>query len=293
MDKVTLMPKSPQSPSSWGVFSSDRLDEMQSFFVDQGFAILRGLWSQSEIDQFERDCVSIQEGVMTGTLPDRYGKRDEMNLGGLHSSVAPSHLYHVTELSEPVNNAVHHPALVQSIQTWLDNGWLMGEKGVWGVVFQDARPNPESGYSRLGWHSDWQTGPHDTRWPGVSFTIHIDGTSPSNGFLRVIPGSHRWATPAPYGNVNNVEVPHDARPTGGHTDVAPPYEMPKYFERLPGEIGVYCERGDVLFHDSYIWHSAARGTDDSTKRRHIRGVWRSGANVHENNAARIILPVAQ
>jgi ectoine hydroxylase-related dioxygenase (phytanoyl-CoA dioxygenase family) len=45
---------------------------------------------------------------------------------------------------------------------------------------------------------------------------------------------------------------------------------------VPGEIALYCERGDLLFHDAYLWHSAARATDDDTRRRHIRGGWFSG-----------------
>jgi hypothetical protein len=40
---------------------------------------------------------------------------------------------------------------------------------------------------------------------------------------------------------------------------------------------VYAERGDILFHDAYLWHSAARATDDDTWRRHVRGGWFSGA----------------
>jgi hypothetical protein len=54
--------------------------------------------------------------------------------------------------------------------------------------------------------------------------------------------------------------------------------MPPGFERVPGEIGVYCERGDVLLHHSDLWHSAARATDDGAGgiRRHVRGGWYAG-----------------
>ncbi|WP_242422380.1 phytanoyl-CoA dioxygenase family protein, partial [Frankia torreyi] len=105
---------------------------------------------------------------------------------------------------------------------------------------------------------------------------HVDATSPANGFLRVVPGSHRWATPAPYRNINNVAVPADARPSGGHTDAEPPYEMPLGFEKIPGEIAVYAERGDLLLHDAYLWHSAARATENATTRRHVRAGYYSG-----------------
>ena len=39
---------------------------------------------------------------------------------------------------------------------------------------------------------------------------------------------------------------------------------------------MYCDRGDVLFHDAYLWHSAARATSDETTRRHLRGGWYTG-----------------
>jgi ectoine hydroxylase-related dioxygenase (phytanoyl-CoA dioxygenase family) len=43
------------------------------------------------------------------------------------------------------------------------------------------------------------------------------------------------------------------------------------FEKIPGEIALYTEPGDVLLHDCYLWHSAARATADDTVRRHVRG----------------------
>lgn len=80
-------------------------------------------------------------------------------------------------------------------------------------------------------------------WPSTAFTFHVDGTSPANGFLRVVPGSHLWATPAPYRNINGVEVPSTARATGGRTATAPPFPMPLGFEKIRGEVAVYAERG--------------------------------------------------
>ena len=127
--------------------------------------------------------------------------------------------------------------------------WLLDYEQ-FGVVYQDARPDPGSAYSRIGWHTDHQSGPHLDIWPGAAFTIHFDPTSPANGFLRVLPGSH----------------------LGG------PAGIPPGFERVPGEIALYQERGDVLFHHADLWHGAARGTadGDAAIRRHLRGSWHGG-----------------
>jgi ectoine hydroxylase-related dioxygenase (phytanoyl-CoA dioxygenase family) len=113
-------------------------------------------------------------------------------------------------------------------------------------------------------------------WPATAVTIHIDETSPANGFLRVVPGSHRWATPAPYENVNGAVVPEGSAPWGGRSDVAPPVPMPLGFDKVPGEVALYAERGDILFHDCYLWHSAALATDSQARRRHVRGSWYAG-----------------
>jgi hypothetical protein len=132
------------------------------------------------------------------------------------------------------------------------SAWLMDDER-FGVVYQDARPGAETYYSRIGWHSDWQSGPHLDVWPSTAFTIHIDGTSPANGFLRVVPGSHRVA----------------------------PEAQPPAFEHVPGEVAVYAARGDVILHDAHLWHSAARATEDPPLgvRRHIRGGWYGGTRL--------------
>jgi ectoine hydroxylase-related dioxygenase (phytanoyl-CoA dioxygenase family) len=64
-------------------------------------------------------------------------------------------------------------------------------------------------------------------------------------------------------------------PGSHHGDVE---GMPLGFERVPGEIALYLERGDVLFHHADLWHSAARGTADGAPavRRHLRGSWHGG-----------------
>ena len=129
----------------------------------------------------------------------------------------------------------------------------MLEDDRFGVVYQDARPGAGSGYSRIGWHSDAQSGPHLAMWPSVAFTLHIDATSPQNGFLRVVPGSHLGGTEG----------------------------MPPGFEKITGELALFCERGDVLLHHSDLWHSAARASDDgdAAVRRHVRGGWYGGTRL--------------
>lgn len=258
-----------------GVFGAGNLDVLDRFFRDHGFAILRGLYRMEDLDVLTGECVAAQNGVIEGRLGARYGNSvllDDVVDGEVAFT---NYVQYITEVSPATRAAILHPAIVSLMEKWVPGGYLR-EHSRFGTVYQDARGGRNSGYRRIGWHSDWQSGPHMDCWPSVAFTIHIDATSPENGFLRVVPGSHKWATPAPYRNANNVSVPEGARPAGGYTDEPPPVRMPLAFEKAPGEIGIYCEAGDVLFHDAYLWHSAAIATNDRAVRRHVRGGWFSG-----------------
>ncbi|MFT4043162.1 MAG: phytanoyl-CoA dioxygenase family protein [Gordonia sp. (in: high G+C Gram-positive bacteria)] len=258
-----------------GVFGATDLTELAEFYREYGFATLRGLLDEEAIGTIERECVAAQQGVISGELPARYGSTIFLDDEAKAEKFA-NYVEFVNEVSAAVRAILADDRLLAAVRAVIGpNAWLRESEG-FGVVYQDARPGRESGYSRIGWHSDWQASPSMDIWPSAAFTIHIDATSPANGFLRVVPGSHRWATPAPYRNINNVTVPDTALPARGWTDQPPPVEMPLGFEKVPGEIGVYLERGDILLHDAYLWHSAARATDDDTTRRHVRGGFFAG-----------------
>jgi len=241
----------PAAPPQAGVFGPDQLDECEAWFHAEGYAILRGLYDEATLVELDADMADRQADLVAGTLPTKHGTvildEPEAMIDGRPFA---HYVCQVTECSPPADRAAHEPRVVEMMHRLLGpDAWLL-EDDRFGVVFQDARPGDHSGYSRIGWHSDWQSGPHLDMWPSVAFTIHLDGTSPANGFLRVVPRSHL-----------------------GGTD-----DMPLGFEKVDGEVAVYAERGDVIFHDAHLWHSAARATDDGeiAVRRHIRGGWYGG-----------------
>lgn len=257
------------------VFRQDALDDLDMFFQTHGFAILRGVYSAEELAAMLAECAEAQTRVANGELAARHGNAILIDTQAAASGRFANYVQYITQIAPKTRAAVQHPAIVALMQRWIPGGHLR-EHSRFGVVYQDARADLGSGYKRIGWHSDWQSGPHLDVWPSAAFTIHIDGTSPANGFLRVVPGSQRWATPAPYHNANNAPVPEGAKATGGHLKFIPPFPMPLAFGKAPGEVGVYCDDGDILFHDAYLWHAAASATDTGAVRRHIRGAWFSG-----------------
>lgn len=275
-----------------GVFGVEDMADLLWFYDMHGYAILRGLLDADRLAQIESECVDAQARVRGGELSARHGSTVFLDDDASTAAGVVNYVEYVSEVSPAVADAVSDPALVSMMREILGpDCWLRAHEQ-FGVVYQDARPGRDSGYARIGWHSDWQAGPSLDVWPSTAFTIHVDGTSPANGFLRVVPGSHLWATPAPFRNANGVTVPAGARAAGGRTDRTPPFDMPLRFEKVRGEVAVYAEAGDILLHDAYLWHSAARATDDDERRRHVRGGYFGGvrppAGVEEfvKNAAR-------
>ena len=240
------------------LFAAADVDDRDAFFAEHGFAVVRGLYTAAELQELETELERQQQRLLAGALPEHCGTviLDDPD-AVIDGEPFAHYVCHVTEVSAIARRAAYHPTLVEASTRLLGPQAWMLEDDRFGVVYQDARPGERSGYSRIGWHTDAQSGPTLEIWPSVAFTIHIDGTSPQNGFLRVLPGSHL-----------------------GGTD-----EMPLGFEHVPGELALYCERGDVLLHHSDLWHAAARATDDDggAIRRHVRGAWYGGTRLEPDH----------
>jgi ectoine hydroxylase-related dioxygenase (phytanoyl-CoA dioxygenase family) len=260
-----------------GVFGLDEPEQLADFYRRHGYATLRGVLDEASVGRLEEECVAAQNRLVSGDLDGRYGTSELIESdAGAKAVTFANYVLNITELSPTAESILHGPEVTSVIGRCLGPDCWSGASDRFGFVYQDARPGPESSYKRIGWHSDWQSSPHFTMWPATAVTLHIDGTGPDNGFLRVVPGSHLWATPAPYENVNGAVVPDGSAEKGGYSRIPPPAPMPLRFEKIPGEVGLYAERGDILFHDCYLWHSAAAATDIESRRRHVRGSWFAG-----------------
>ena len=241
-----------------GVFGPDDLDGLEAFFLVNGYATLRGAIGPEALGAAGSELVTAQEDLVAGRLDPRFATDILDSPEALVDGRRFAHyVCFATRVSPAADALVHLPTLGEVHRRLLGPGaWLLDYEQ-FGVVYQDARPGPHSGYSRIGWHTDHQSGPHLDVWPAVAFTVHFDPTSPANGFLRVLPGSHLGGTAG----------------------------IPPGFERVPGEVAVYQERGDVLFHHADLWHGAARATADGVDavRRHLRGSWHGGSRLPEGH----------
>lgn len=230
--------------------SSDLAEDLARRFERDGYVVVPAMLGGTEMDRLQADLERLQRAAAAGELgPEHAGDVLVAAFEGDH----PPYVHYVmgvTELSEPAAEAFDHHVLRNLVTRLIGPAAYLWDYNGHGVVYQDARPGPEMTYSRIGWHSDHQSRPTSDIWPGIAVTFHLDETSPANGFLRVVPGSHRMA----------------------------PEGMPPGFEKIAGEIGVYCDRGDVMLHHCDLWHSAARATEDPPGgvRRHLRGTFLGG-----------------
>ena len=228
---------------------------MADTFRRDGYVVVSDLLDDPGLAALERSVMDLQDQLADGLLDHgRHG-------GDVYTAAAPgeraNHPHYVLDvgrLSPQVCDIFHHEVVMDLLRQCLGGvePWEFdASRGRdFGVVFQDARPGDGTGYSRIGWHTDRQAYPNSDFFPSIALTVHIDGTSPANGFLRVLPGSHLMTTDG----------------------------MPEAFEKVPGEMALYCDPGDVLLHHCDLWHAAARATEDPPGgvRRHLRGSWHTG-----------------
>ncbi len=274
---MSLKPRVSNLGFMQDVFGPADIAGLVGHYREHGYGVLRGAVDGALLHELETQCADAQRSLMAGELEHRHGTTElgDTKPQGDATEFA-NFVLHVTEISPAARDVTHSEPILKAVRAILGERCWAGDEDRFGFVFQDARPSEASSYKRIGWHSDWQSGPHLAMWPSTAVTVNIDETGPPNGFLRVVPGSHLWATPAPYENVNGAVVPEGSAPTGGHTDRPPPFPMPLRFEKIPGEIAVYAEKGDVFFHDCYLWHAAAMATEAGARRRHLRGSWYGG-----------------
>jgi len=235
--------------------TSTDLDMLEADFRRVGYVVVAGLFSDTELAELETSLTGLQAGVADGSIDrSRYGGDYLTSAADGEDAPFVHYVKDATRLSPEAHAAFHHPVLHELLQRCFDGmePWEFDEThgARFGVVYQDARPGKEMAYTRIGWHSDHQAFPNSDFFPSIALTFHIDATSPANGFLRVVPGSH----------------------------LMPTDDMPLGFDKIKGEVPVYCDRGDVIVHHCDLWHSAARATEDAPGgiRRHLRGSWNAG-----------------
>ena len=211
-------------------FSVDDLDDAVSAYKEFGFVILKNAVSSAELDTIESELEEAQDRLIAGELGDRYGTELLDEPGATFEGQPFRHyVINCTELSATALSVAKSDLLAAFAEKVFDGkaAWL-NDYARFGVVYQDARTDQGSKYSRIGWHADYNSDEDSEAWPGFAFTIHIDPTSAANGFLRVVPGSHKL-------DMHKDEIGSWA------------------FDHVLGEVPVFADRGDIILHDYTVY----------------------------------------
>jgi hypothetical protein len=224
------------------------LDAIKRTFDELGFVVVRGALAGEDLADLQADLTRVHDASIRGELDPRHTapEIEPPNPTIIDGRTFKNLVVYANLVSPVADRIIRDDPIARIGHHLVDGDAYLYDYDRHGVMYLDARG--ASSYQGLSWHADWESTPHLPIWPCVIFTINLDPTSPENGFLRMVPGSHR------------VDVP----------------DRPEGFERIPGEVAVYCERGDLLFHHSRLVHSACRPSGDQTVRRHIRGKWCPG-----------------
>ena len=121
-----------------------------------------------------------------------------------------------------------------------------------------------AGGPRLYWHQDclmWQDPrAYSDRPPMIFLMYYLEDTTPENGCLRLLPGTHRHRHllhdmgEAHTREISRIENPDDPR-----------------FRDYPGEVDVPVRAGDLVLGDARMFHSAH--TNQSAHKRTVITIW--------------------
>jgi hypothetical protein len=165
IEVMTIVP-STQEAVFGPVFDEATLDALELCYHENGFVILRGIFGADLMDRMQIECVAAQEQVLNGELGGRHGSTVFLDEAAKAQKFV-NYVEFINEISPAVMQATLHPDLVAAVKRFIgEDAWLRGDRQ-FGTVYQDARPGKESGYTRIGWHSDWQASPSLDIWPST------------------------------------------------------------------------------------------------------------------------------
>lgn len=158
-------------------------------------------------------------------------------------------------------------AVIEKLLSWPPSCQALADMGFGdfksfgGVIILTKEPHGPALY----WHQDWMrwNDPLSAApWPQTIFlNYYLTDTSPANGCLRVIPGTHRKRIP-----FHDQLVPAHEQ---GARSIDPNH--PIMFADHPDQVHVCSKAGSLVIADARLLHAAGRNTTD--KRRTLVLAW--------------------
>lgn len=246
-------PAAPQDPNANGdaaappatsSFDAHELEALAAAFHRDGFVVLRGLAEPALCDAMERVA-----RAQLGAVVEPVEYEAELGYPGAPRSRDAAGGATVRRLRQaydrdPVFQQWATDPRVATLVTA-----LLGEPAQLTLAHHNCVMTKHPTYgSQTGWHRDtryWSFASPEL----VTVWLALGNEDERNGALRVIPGSHRIALEP--GQLDAAEFLVDSHPASAAL--------------LAGAMPLSLQRGDVLFFDSRLFHSAAQNLSDAVK----------------------------
>ncbi len=212
-------------------------EEQRSFFQQNGFIHFKHFVSQEVADKMIHESERIQEDwiredrkLVNGT-PIKYGK-------DIDGKTIVQRFAFINQFGEVFQEFLNNPRLKALFEL---NGKYESRLGVNekdGLVFNHYINTPDSNYTQLAWHTDVLRDLFygQAVMPMLNVGLHLDYSSPANGGLRIIPGTH------------NKGIGTLLFRKAYYVDFKPDKH----------ELGLTVEPGDLTVHDGRLWHRVAQ-----------------------------------
>jgi len=211
--------------------------EQKAFFEKYGFIHFKSFLNKDAVQQVIRATEDVQaqwineEREKINGVPIKWGS--DVDGKKIVQRFAFSSLF------SPVLHEVLQDRRLHSLFPLLGaEGGRVGENEKDGLVINHYINTDTSKYTKLGWHTDCLRDVFYGKkvMPMLNVGIHLDNSSPANGGLRIIPGTH---TQSLWGLLFRKKYFIDNKPD-------------------KDEIGLTVQSGDLTVHDGRLWHRVAQ-----------------------------------
>ncbi len=239
MSELNKNGKSDSKEKSYPLFTlgSTLTEEQKEFFHKNGFIQFKNFASKETVANMLQESERIQEQwikedrkLVNGT-PIKYGK-------DIDGKTIVQRFAFLNQFGEIFQEFLRDSRLKVLFEL---NGTLdsrLGENEKDGLVFNHYINITESNYSQLGWHTDVLRDlfyGHKVM-PMLNVGLHLDKSTPENGGLRLLPGTHnKGLTTLLFRKVYYLNNKADEK-----------------------EVGLSVEPGDLTIHDGRLWHRVAQ-----------------------------------
>jgi len=236
--QASLTP-APTTSRKYQVFTlgTSLTNEQKEFFHKNGFIHFKNFVSKEVVDKMISKSERIQDEwiaedrkLVNGT-PIKYGK-------DVDGKTIVQRFAFLNQFGEIFQEFIGDPRLLALFEL---NGKMESRLGVNekdGLVFNHYVNTEDSNYSQLAWHTDVLRDIFygNKVMPMLNLGLHLDYSSPENGGLRLIPGTHnKGIGTLLFRKLYYLDYKEDKE-----------------------EVGLTVEPGDLTIHDGRLWHRVAQ-----------------------------------